>query len=786
MTAVTASVLGGSLLAASEAPFDRAFAGQHGAHLTAQFDAARTTAEQLSKSAHAAGVTAASGPFRTTTVDPHGGPEAGLPADVHLSPMTVVGRADPGGPVDDVTLVQGAWASGPGQVVLSTGYEIPGGRLGTVLRFPGLPGDPALSVVGFARSVSRTADAWVAPSQITSLTPPDGTGAGYQMLYRFTAADTTAQLADDRAAVRTATPAGALLGSQSWLVTRQGSDHNTALFVPFLIAFGLLGLLMSVLVVGNVVAGAVGAGTRRIGILKALGFTPARIVRSYMGQALIPAVVGVALGAVAGNALSVPVLSVTAEVYGTTTSGVAPWVDLSVIAGALGVVTVTAWAAALRAGRLRTVDALAVGRTPRPGRGRRAARLTARLHLPRPVGLGLAHAFARPARAAAMVAAVVFGTASTTFAVGMGSTLDWVQAAKNHGTADVVVHAYGPAPGPAHPGQPTGTPATGPAVIDPAVIDPAAITAVVNARPGVEKYYAVTDTDVTVAGVSGATTIFAFTGDASWAGYRMVSGTWFHHPGEAVAPATFLTAAGARIGDTVTVNARGKTVPVRIVGEVFDPHTQTDELLTDTATLDGAKLDTATLTGAKSDPHPASYYLKLKPGTDAADFIRRLDTALAPLGGSAESGRAQGSSDVILALDTLTGVLTLLLVSVACLGILNSVVLQTRERVRDIGIGKALGMTPRQTISMVLSSVTVIGLAGGAIGLPLGLALHHVTVPAMARSAGLRFPAPALDVYPDPELLALALGGPLIAVLGALLPAGWAARTRTATALRTE
>jgi putative ABC transport system permease protein len=30
------------------------------------------------------------------------------------------------------------------------------------------------------------------------------------------------------------------------------------------------------------------------------------------------------------------------------------------------------------------------------------------------------------------------------------------------------------------------------------------------------------------------------------------------------------------------------------------------------------------------------------------------------------------------------------------------------------------------------------------------------------------------------------LGGLLIAVLGALLPAGWAARTRTATALRTE
>ncbi len=43
-----------------------------------------------------------------------------------------------------------------------------------------------------------------------------------------------------------------------------------------------------------------------------------------------------------------------------------------------------------------------------------------------------------------------------------------------------------------------------------------------------------------------------------------------------------------------------------------------------------------------------------------------------------------------------------------------------------------------------------------------------------------------LDVYGPVLLAAPALGGPLTAVIGALLPAGWAARTRTATALRSE
>jgi putative ABC transport system permease protein len=41
-------------------------------------------------------------------------------------------------------------------------------------------------------------------------------------------------------------------------------------------------------------------------------------------------------------------------------------------------------------------------------------------------------------------------------------------------------------------------------------------------------------------------------------------------------------------------------------------------------------------------------------------------------------------------------------------------------------------------------------------------------------------------VYSAPELVLLALSGLVIAVVGALLPASWAARSRTATALRTE
>ncbi|MGI5228798.1 ABC transporter permease [Actinoallomurus sp. CA-142502] len=766
MMAVTASVLGGSLLAASNGPFDQAFARQHGAHLIAQFHAGKVTAAQLSASAHTAGVTAASGPFRTATVNPQGGSGIELPAGISLPPMMVVGRDHPGGPVDDVTLLQGRWASGPGQIVLSATNDSLAKRVGATLRFPALPGHPTLTVVGVARSVSQTADAWVTSSEIASLTVP-GTSGGQQMLYRFAAAGTTAQVAADRAAVTAATPAGALTGVQSWLNTKQGTDRNTALFVPFLIAFGLLGVLMSVLIVGNVVAGAVGAGTQRIGILKALGFTPSQIVRSYMGQALIPAAVGTAIGAVSGDALAIPVLSTTAQVYGATTAGVAPWVDAAVIAGVLGLVTIIAWAAALRAGRLRTVDALAVGRTPRTGHGRHVARLTARFPLPRPATLGLAHPFARPVRTAGMLVAIVFGAAATTFAIGMTSSLNWVQTAKNHDTADTVINTAGPPPGPGHAGPLAATPAT---------TDPSKVTAAIIAQSGTLKYYGTTTTDVTVAGVSGSTTVFAFTGDSSWAGYKIVTGRWFRRPGEAVVPSTFMTATATRIGDTVTLQDHSQAIRIRIVGEVFDPHSQANEVLTDAATL----------APAKAHPSPASYYIKVRPGTNLGAYIDALNTRLQPLGVSAQTGQDHGASDVILALDTLTAILTLMLVAVSALGVLNAVVLQTRERVREIGVAKALGMTPAQTVWMVLASVAVVGLIGGAVGLPAGLAIHAVTVPAMGHSAGLNFPAAAIDVYRAPQLVVLGLGGLLIAVFGALMPAGWAARARTVTALRTE
>ncbi|KKD05703.1 efflux ABC transporter, permease [Streptomyces sp. WM6386] len=757
MMAVAASVLGGTLLVVSGGPFDDAFARQHGAHLSVQFDAGKVSAGQLSKSKDADGVSSAAGPFRTATVTPRSDGR-----DNPGWPMTVVGRGGPGRDVDEAALLDGRWPTRSGEIVLSANSAlIP--TMGMKITFPDLSGDPTLTVVGVARSVTQTADAWVVPSQMAALTVP-GSG-GYQMLYRFTDAGTAAQITAGGKVVTKSLPQGAAVGEQSWLTVKKTVERDTALYVPFLMAFGALGLVMSVLIVGNVVASAVGTGTRRIGVLKAVGFTPAQVVRAYVGQALIPAAVGATLGVLAGHLLAVPVLAEAQDVYGTSSLTVAPWVDLTVLAGVLGLVVATAWASALRAGRLRTVDALAVGRSDSEGRGRWAARLAGRLPLPRPVALGLARPFARPARALAMGTAILFGTIAVTFTVGMGASLGQVMTARAHNAADVVVPAPVPDFGPRSPGSEKKPD-----------VDPSAVAAAIEAAPGTGRYYRATRVRATVSALTGTIEVNSFTGDASWGGYTMVSGRWIERTGEAVVPTPFLTATSTRVGDTVTLNGLAQPVTVRIVGEVFDTRNDGMQVFTDAATL--------------KDAHPdlteTSHHIAVTPGTDATAYTDALNKDLTPLGAGARAGGRNSGSDMVVTLNALSAILTLMLVAVAALGVLNGVLLDTRERVREIGVHKALGMTPRQTVAMVLTSVVVMGLVAGALGVPLGVALHGWVIPAMGDSVGLRLPGSVTAVYHAAELFPLTLGGLLIATLGALLPAGWAARARTATALRTE
>ncbi|MFI5952436.1 FtsX-like permease family protein [Cryptosporangium sp. NPDC051539] len=754
--AVTAGVLGVGLLVAASGPFDRGFAAQHGAHLTVYTDPAKATAAQLAATAGTGGVTRTAGPFGVATVGLK--PPEGVPGPA--AQITVVGRHGPASGVDSLSLLDGRWPAANDEIVLAAGAPV-GAPVGATFS---LDGGGRVTVVGVARSVSETADAWMLPAALPAL---PATGRSLQMLYRVDGHDTGTQMDTARDAVTAALPSGAVTGTRSWLTTRFDANRRTALFVPFLLGFGALALALAALVVGTVVAGAVGSAYFRIGILKSLGFTPGQVVRGWMAQALIPATIGAGIGIVGGNLAAIPLLQKTERIVADASTHIEPWVDVAVVTGVLGLVAVIAALASLRAGRLRTVDALTLGRTPPAGRGRWAGRALGRVPLSRPLSLGLARPFRAPGRALTMVAAIAFGTAAVTLTVGIGASFTLIQIAAEHSRVDVEIHG-GPGSG---QGRHTITPkGPDPAGSAPAGSDPAVVAAAIEAQAGTSRWFGSSHTEASSPSLSRPVSVTAFTSDPSWAGYYLVGGRWFGRPGEAVAATGLLTATDTSVGDTLTLRGESGPFTVTIVGETFDPND------------DGLNLLTRAAAGATM----TDWSIDVARGTDADHYADELGDAVTRYGLFADDTPKEGPADLVVIVAALSGLLSVLMVSVAGLGVLNTVVLDVRERVHDLGVQKALGMTPRQALAGVLAAVVPVGLAGGLLGVGAGLVLHRLLVPAMARAAGATLPGALLDVFSPLVLVALGLGGVVLAIAGALLPATWAARTRTATALRTE
>jgi putative ABC transport system permease protein len=751
-TATSTVALG--LLANAHGPFDRAFAEQHGADVTANVDTSSASPAQLAATARLSGVTAAAGPFPELSVTARES-VPGVPGSSAV-PLRIAGRSSPGGPVDDLTLVGGHWPDGAGQIVMDRGTGVFAGATLTV-------GSRRLTVVGVADSVTGTADGWMLPPDLAALAGRAGSRSA-QMLYRFADAGSPAAIASDVAAVRAALPGGSLLNAVSYLGVRQSEESNIAPWVPFIIAFGVIALVISVLIVVNVVSGAVLAGTTRIGVLKAIGFTPAQVVASYVLLVAMPALAGCVAGAACGNLLAIPMLKVNASVYQVGALGVPFWVDAAVPLTALALTMAGAAAPALRAGRMSAVHAIATGRAPRPAHGYRAHRALARLtSVPRAVTLGLAAPFARPARTLVTVAAVVFGAAAVTFGAGLAISVGRAAA----DTPDValpvgVVLNPGPAgPGPGGPGVMT-------------TAQRRSVVSALAALPGTQHYLTEADGQVSLPGLAGSASVTAYGGNPAWTGYPLVSGRWYSaSPASAEADVNtlFLSDTGTSVGSSYTLASGGHRVTVRIVGEVFRPGKEV-EMFVSPATL------------AVVDPGagPQLYDVALRPGTSPQAYANAVSAALGP---SYQARLTHGGQqfDAVLAL---VAMLTTLITVVAALGVLNTVALQIRERAHDIGVFKAIGMTPRQTLAMIVCSVAAAGLIAGIVAVPAGVYLHHAVVPVMAHAANSGYPPSLISVYAAWELIGLGLAGLAIAVTGALGPAWWAARIRTAFALRAE
>ena len=356
-----------------------------------------------------------------------------------------------------------------------------------------------------------------------------------------------------------------------------------------------------------------------------------------------------------------------------------------------------------------------------------------------------------------MLGALVVGVAAATFAIGLNWSLLQVMTDLHRSVASPVrIEAMGPGEvggkggGPGNVQVAPGGRAI-PARPRPRI--PPRSPAAIAGLPDTAHSVAIGQLDVDLPGLA-AVPFVGYQGDTGWLGYALIEGRWFSGPGEVVAPTNLFTQTGLHVGDTVTLHAGGHSTTVTLVGEIFDTPRESDDEPRPARDL-----------GGPGDPRSGRPAIAL--GGAAGRRGRRPGLPLEPSrtrSGSARAvfveGDSSGDASFLLFL-SVVGLLGVVLVAMSIGGVFNTVLLETRQRTREVAVLKAIGLTPAQVVAMVIATVIPVGLLAGIIGVPIGLAAQRLVLGYMGEvAAKTRIPEPVYDVFPLVVLVGLGLLGP--------------------------
>lgn len=191
--------------------------------------------------------------------------------------------------------------------------------------------------------------------------------------------------------------------------------------------------------------------------------------------------------------------------------------------------------------------------------------------------------------------------------------------------------------------------------------------------------------------------------------------------GAAIVPASLAARFGLGVGEALTLpSATGQAIGVRVVGVVERsiPGSVGEAILLgwlDATALGVSGADSFAVRFAADAGPDARVALRKVALTYALDYVTidrvkgAVDDAL---------GRVFGLFDA----------LALVAVLIAALGIVNTLTMNVIERVREIGVLRAVGMTRRQVWRSVVLEAGVLGLAGALLGLGLGVAIGALMV----------------------------------------------------------
>jgi putative ABC transport system permease protein len=703
---VTALLLSAALLEGATNPWQGLFTQTRGAQIWLRLAHGTSVAGLRSK---VDGITGIAGPYPVTAATLVQG---GLRAPVQLRAMPAA-LPQIGRPV----LSQGRWlsAAAPAGIVLeaSLAQAIHAGD-GSVLVLDGLDGNSArVRVTG----VAATSDQGFYPDQTPGLVwVRPGLLRQVEPITRHTQEVVGLRISNPAATGFVVQQIVTQLGSQqvvsvtTWQQVEQSMARRDPLLGLLLALFGLVALGAAVLAIMNATGGRVLLQLRDLAMLKTLGFTPAQITGTIVAEHAALGLAGIAVGLAAARMLSAALLGALHGVLAAATPVPAGWAALIACGTELAVVLATAvpgW----RAGRVSPVTAV----RPPPPRGRlsRLARAALESRLPPAIVLGARAAFVRRLPAALTIGGLAIPMLMITIGLGFWSTLDNVQ---QH-PADVgLAAALTVSPGAESAAQAWHQVATDRQVA--AVYRCVKVTALL---PG-------ETTTITTLGMGTSGRPYPF---------HVAQGRLYRAPGEAVASQGLLDVSHLRVGDFIRMPIGGIPVIFHIVGRIIEPEYGGQVLAYGRDTLSQA--------GAAA---PATFdSLVLRPGVSAAAAQAAL---LRASGNRLDVEQVASPADQLNVVRLMIAALIAVLALVGLTNLVTASLVGFRDHLRDVGVLRAMGLTPWQVKASLVTRTSVLALiaaaAGAAIGQAVSARLINVGAEAFGIGAGIGRPPSVLVV----------------------------------------
>src|SRR5579863_5393240 len=463
----------------------------------------------------------------------------------------------------------------------------------------------------------------------------------------------------------------------TWQQVRTSMASNNRLLGLLLALFGIIALLAAPCAIANVTAARVLVQRRDIAMLKALGFTPGQVVRMLVAEQTALGAAGAVLGLAAARVLTSPQFVRPPDGTPVGLAQLSGW-WVALIGG--GTVLTVALATAIPAWYADRVSPVAAVQ-PSPLRGHlsRLARLGLLVRLPAPLVLGARDCLTRRLAAALTVFGLAVPMVMITIALTCWSTLDsFTRAPGRIGLAAAVTVSQGG-------------------------LDSKQAVALISHDDRVRAYYPGTSLDTLLPGDNGTFTARAM--GYSWRPYpfQVVQGRIFQAPNEAVAGQGFLDLMHIGVGAWISPTIEGVPVILHIVGRTIEPGNNGDVL--------DFGLDA--LNDAGTAPGQLVYSLVLKPGVSPAAARAGLLAA------------SHDQLDVQLVANPASGlgiVRVVIVVAVVVLGIIGLANLLTatavglRDHLHEVGVLKALGLTPRQVMATLVVNTAILTTVGVASG----------------------------------------------------------------------